>query len=158
MQDPLSVARSLRPLVEAEADASDRQLTMSKPVVDAFASTGLNHLQVPRELGGHEVDTDTALDVLEEVAHQDGSIGWTYMANANATAFCAMFDPEIARDMLDGRPEVVCAGQFVPCLLCQDFRCTIDVRVRRDILNAVAGQHAHIIFQILTQLLFSWIF
>ena len=35
------------------------------------------------------------------------------MANANATAMCSMFDPDIARKMLEGRPEVVCAGQFV---------------------------------------------
>ena len=51
--------------------------------------------------------------MLEEVAHQDGSIGWVYMANANATAMCSMFDPDVARQMLEGRPDVVCAGQFV---------------------------------------------
>jgi len=78
-----------------------------------LAASGLNHLQVPKELGGLEADTDTTLDVLEEVAHQDGSIGWAFMANANATAMCAMFDPAVARTMLAGRPEVVCAGQFV---------------------------------------------
>ena len=75
--------------------------------------SGLNHLQVPKELGGLEADVDTTLDVLEELAHQDGSIGWVFMANANATAMCSMFDPDVARPMLEGRPEVVCAGQFV---------------------------------------------
>ena len=113
MTDLLSVARSLRPLVEGEADATDRDLTMTKPVVDAFASSGLNHMPVPKEYGGLEADCDTVLDVLEEVAHQDGSIGWSFMANANATAFCSMFDPEVARSMLEGKPEVVFAGQFV---------------------------------------------
>jgi alkylation response protein AidB-like acyl-CoA dehydrogenase len=113
MVDPLSAARSLRSLVEAEADATDRELTMTKPLVEAFAETGLNHLQVPRELGGIEADSDTALDVLEELAHQDGSIGWSFMANSNATAFCSMFDPAVARGILAGRPEVVFAGQFV---------------------------------------------
>ena len=113
MNDLLTAARSLRPLVEAEADATDRARTMTRSVVDALAASGLNHLQVPRELGGHEADVDTTLDVLEEVAHQDGSIGWSYMANANATAMCSMFDPDAARKMIEGRPEVVCAGQFV---------------------------------------------
>jgi alkylation response protein AidB-like acyl-CoA dehydrogenase len=113
MTDPLSTARSLRSLVEAEADATDRELTTTKPLVEAFAETGLNHLQVPKELGGIEADSDTALDVFEEMAHQDGSIGWSFMANSNATAFCSMFDPEVARRMLAGRPEVVFAGQFV---------------------------------------------
>jgi alkylation response protein AidB-like acyl-CoA dehydrogenase len=113
VSDLLSIARSLRSIVEGEADATDRGLTMSEPVDQAFAESGLNHLQVPKELGGFEADVDTTLDVLEEVAHQDGSIGWTFMANANATAMCSMFDPDVARAMLDGRPDVVCAGQFV---------------------------------------------
>ncbi|HKY13531.1 MAG TPA: acyl-CoA dehydrogenase family protein [Microthrixaceae bacterium] len=113
MNRTLSAARSLRGIVEAEADATDRELSMTAEVVEAFARSGLNHLQVPKELGGMEADTDTVLDVLAEIAHQDGSIGWTYMANANATAMCSMFDPDVARGMLDGRPDVVCAGQFV---------------------------------------------
>jgi alkylation response protein AidB-like acyl-CoA dehydrogenase len=113
MNDPLTTARSLRTLVEAEADATDRALTMSGPVIEALAESGLNHLQVPKELGGMEADVDTTLDVLEELAHQDGSIGWVYMANANATAMCSMLDPDVARPMLEGRPDVVCAGQFV---------------------------------------------
>jgi alkylation response protein AidB-like acyl-CoA dehydrogenase len=113
VNDLLSAARSLRSLVEGEADATDHELTVSGPVIEAFAESGLNHLQVPKELGGLEADVDTTLDVLEEVAHQDGSIGWVFMANANATAMCSMFDPDVARLMLEGRPDVVCAGQFV---------------------------------------------
>lgn len=110
--DPLSVARGLRPLVEQEADATDRACTLSAPLVEAFAASGLNHLQVPRDLGGLEADVDTVLDVIEELSSQDGSIGWTFMANANSTAMCSMLDPAIARQMLKGRPEVVCAGQL----------------------------------------------
>jgi alkylation response protein AidB-like acyl-CoA dehydrogenase len=113
LNDLLTAARALRPLVEAEADATDTELTITAPVIDALAQSGLNHLQVPKELGGLEADVDTTLDVLEELAHQDGSIGWVFMANANATAMCSMFDPDVARPMLEGRPDVVCAGQFV---------------------------------------------
>jgi alkylation response protein AidB-like acyl-CoA dehydrogenase len=113
MNDLLTTARSLRPLVEAEADATDRELTLSIPVIEALAESGLNHLQVPKELGGLEADVDTTLDVLEELSHQDGSIGWVFMANANATGMCSMLDPDMAILMLKGRPEVVCAGQFV---------------------------------------------
>ena len=113
MNDLLSAAQALRPLVEGEADATDAGLTISPPTVTALAESGLNHLQVPKELGGLEADVDTTLDVLEELSHQDGSIGWVFMANANATAMCSMLDPDVARQMLEGRPDVVCAGQFV---------------------------------------------
>ena len=113
MNDLLDAARALRPVVEAEADATDEAVSITAPAVEALARSGLNHLQVPKELGGLEADVDTTLDVLEELAHQDGSIGWVFMANANATAMCSMFDPAVARPMLEGKPEVVCAGQFV---------------------------------------------
>jgi alkylation response protein AidB-like acyl-CoA dehydrogenase len=113
MNDLLSIAQSLRPVLEAEADAVDRELSLTKPVIGAIAKSGLNHLLLPKELGGLEADVDTALDVFEEVAHQDGAVGWVFMANTTATAFASMFDPAVARPMLEGRPEVVLCGQFV---------------------------------------------
>ena len=64
MNDLLSAARTLRPLVEAEPDATDRELTITRPVIDGLAESDLNHLQVPKGLGGLEADVDTTLDVL----------------------------------------------------------------------------------------------
>ena len=107
-------ARALRPLVEAQADATDSALTLTPPLVDAFADRGLFHLMVPRALGGHEADCDTVIDVFEELAHQDGSIGWSQMANASSTAYSAFLDPAFAREMVGGRPAAVFAGQFAP--------------------------------------------
>ncbi len=107
-------ARALRPLVEAQADATDASLTMTQPVVEAFEKSGLFHLMVPRELGGHEADCATIIDVFEELAHQDGSIGWSQMANASATSYCAFLDPAAAKEMVGHRPGAVFAGQFAP--------------------------------------------
>src|SRR5690606_29573159 len=73
----LEKVRSLRPLIEAEADATDRELTLTKPVIEALTETGLFHLMVPRALGGAEADCRTILDVFEELAHMDGSIAWS---------------------------------------------------------------------------------
>jgi alkylation response protein AidB-like acyl-CoA dehydrogenase len=112
--DPLAEARGLRPLIEAEALPTDEKLTFTEPVIDAFTRTGLFHLMVPREFGGSEADTDTILDVFEELAHQDGSIGWSHMANASATAYCAFLDPSVAREMVADKPGSVFAGQFAP--------------------------------------------
>ncbi len=112
--DLLAAARSLRPLIEAEADATDESLTMTPAVVEAFEKTGLFHLMVPRELGGFEADCSTILDVFEELCHQDGSIGWSQMANASATSYCAFLDPEVAREMVGNKSGSVFAGQFAP--------------------------------------------
>jgi len=112
--DPLSLAKSLRPLFEAQADATDTELTMTKPCIDALAKANLFHLMVPKEFGGLEADTDTLIDVFEELAHQDGSIGWSHMANASSTSYCAFLDPAIAREMVANKPASVFAGQFAP--------------------------------------------
>jgi alkylation response protein AidB-like acyl-CoA dehydrogenase len=112
--DLLEKARGLRSLVEAEADATDRELTMTRPLIDAFTQSGLFHLMVPEALGGAEADSDTIIDVFEELAHQDGSIGWTQMANASATSYSAFLDPDMAAQMVGHQPGSVFAGQFAP--------------------------------------------
>jgi alkylation response protein AidB-like acyl-CoA dehydrogenase len=112
--DALRAAKSLRPILEAQADATDSDLTLTKPCVEALTETSLFHLMVPKELGGFEADSDTVIDVFEELSHQDGSIGWSHMANASATAYCAFLDPEDARAMVGGQPGSVFAGQFAP--------------------------------------------
>ncbi|MEE8165680.1 MAG: acyl-CoA dehydrogenase family protein [Myxococcota bacterium] len=112
--DLLAKARSLRNLVEAEADTSDDELTMTKPVIEAFVESGLFHIMVPKEFGGLEADSDTIIDVFEELAHQDGSTGWSQMANASATSYCAFLDPDLAAEMIAKQPGSVFAGQFAP--------------------------------------------
>jgi alkylation response protein AidB-like acyl-CoA dehydrogenase len=112
--DPLRAAKSLRPILEAQADATDSELTLTKPCVEALTATKLFHVMVPKAFGGLEADTDTLIDVFEELAHQDGSIGWTLMANASATSYCAFLEPEAAREMVGDQPGSVFAGQFAP--------------------------------------------
>jgi len=114
VETALSVAKSLRPLIEGEADATDADLTMTRACVEAFTDSKLFHLMVPKDFGGLEADTDTILDVFEELSHQEGSIGWSQMANASATAYCAFLDPKIGAEMVGSKPGSVFAGQFAP--------------------------------------------
>jgi alkylation response protein AidB-like acyl-CoA dehydrogenase len=114
MTDLLARARALRPLIEAEADASDRTLTLTRPLVDAFARERFFHLMVPAELGGLDADCDALLDVFEELSRADGSVGWSLMANASATSYVAFLEPAVAAEIVKGRPESCIAGQFSP--------------------------------------------
>jgi len=111
--EPLAEARALRPLIEAQADATDDAITLTEPVVDAFVRSGLFHLMVPRALGGLEADPDTIIDVFEELAQADGSIGWSVMANASATSYVAFLAPDAAKEIV-GKPGGTIAGQFAP--------------------------------------------
>jgi len=107
-------ARALRPLIEAQATPTDEALTMTDPLVEAFEKSGLFHMMVPSALGGAEADCSTIMDVVEELCHQDGSVGWSQMANASATSYCAFLDPEVAREMVGDQAGAVFAGQFAP--------------------------------------------
>jgi len=111
--DSLADARALRGLIEAEAEACDRTLGLTQPLVDAFARARLFHLMVPRELGGLDAGSDTLLDVFEELACADGSVGWTLMANASATSYVAFLDPAVAAPIVKD-PASSIAGQFSP--------------------------------------------
>ena len=113
-RDPRAIARGLRPLVESEAQRSDQSLTLSAPLVEAFAESGLFHLMVPREFGGAEADTDTILDVFADLAWADGSVGWSLMANASSTSYVSFLAPEAGAAMVRGNPLGCSAGMYAP--------------------------------------------
>ena len=113
--DLVARARGLRALVEAEADAAERADTMTAPVIDALRESRLFWLMVPRELGGLEADVVTAITVFEELAHADGSTGWSMMANATGTCFAAIYPDDAAVEVMFGGDEPpIVAGMFGP--------------------------------------------
>lgn len=94
----------------AEADGSpmtDRAMRLCK-------DAGFYAAMSPREVGGHELDADTCLDLFTELARADGSIGWCVMAGSMAAAYFGSYCPASFTDQMfaDGVPIV--AGQFAP--------------------------------------------
>ncbi len=89
-------ARSLAPLIDAEADVAERDTTTTRAVVDALKESELLWSMVPRELGGLEADVVTAISVFEEISRADGSTGWSAMANITSSCFAAIYTGESA--------------------------------------------------------------
>ena len=115
--DLVAAARSLAPLVEAEAEAAELAGTMTAPVVEALHDAGLFGLMIPAELGGSEASVLTVLEVFEELSRADGSTGWSHMANATAMSMAAVFTSDAAcstifADAATRMPAV--AGMFAP--------------------------------------------
>ena len=79
IDDPLSIARSLSPLVEQEAATSEEGGTLPPSLIDAFRASGLFALQIPRALGGFEADAETTL------------AGWQASTAAVREARCAEY-------------------------------------------------------------------
>jgi alkylation response protein AidB-like acyl-CoA dehydrogenase len=112
-EDLLARARSLRGLIETEAEQGAD--TMTAPVIQALRDTKLFWLLVPRELGGLETDVVTAISVFEELAYADGSTGWSMMANATAVCFAAIYlADEAISAMFGGAEPPIAAGMFGP--------------------------------------------
>lgn len=114
-RDPLAAARSLRDLIASRAEESERQAYLADEVVLALRQAGLFATLVPTCLGGREADPLTAIEVISEVSHTDGSAGWSLMAGMITSAIAAAFlgDDAVQRIFAAG-PDVVCAGQLAP--------------------------------------------
>jgi alkylation response protein AidB-like acyl-CoA dehydrogenase len=108
-------ARSLRSLIESEADEAEQVGTTTKPVVDAVAEQQLFWTMVPKECGGVEAPIGDALAVFEELAYADGSTGWSIMANATSSAFAGLYcgDDAVSEMFPPGDPGIH-GGMFGP--------------------------------------------
>ena len=110
-QSILATAKSLRSVIEAEADAVDVALTLTPTLVEQLAASGMFRLMVPQGLGGIEADTSTILDVCEELSYADGSVGWAVAQNANTMSYAAYVDPEAGKAIVNSG---CAAGVFAP--------------------------------------------
>jgi indole-3-acetate monooxygenase len=71
----LEIARSLEPLIREHAAALD-EARIPQPLVDALYDTGVFRAMLPREVGGLEADPVEWLQLIEELARLNASVGW----------------------------------------------------------------------------------
>ncbi len=112
----LEMARSLRDLVRENAEDSERRRTLNKDTVEGLWKSGLMQLQNPVEAGGREPSVPEMLEVWEELAWQDASVGWIGIANLPSAAFAAAYLPDegFAEVFTANDNRVTLAGQFAP--------------------------------------------
>ncbi len=101
----LDAVESVRDVVAASADESERLGTLAPDAVAAIRDAGLFTLKLPQSLGGAEADPVTQIEVIEALAYIDASAGWCLMIGATAIgqpgAFAA--DEAVAEIFADGR-------------------------------------------------------
>jgi alkylation response protein AidB-like acyl-CoA dehydrogenase len=114
--DYVARAKAIAPLIAREAEAIERDATITRTVYEALAEQELFWMLVPSEFGGGGgLGIVEALRVIEEIACADGSTGWTLMANAFSTGIAAGFlDDGAARDMFAGQNRGITAGMILP--------------------------------------------
>ena len=112
----VEMARSVRQIVRDNAVANESVRTLNQETVAALWQSGLMQYSNPIEAGGAEPSIPDMLEVWEELAWQDGSVGWIGIANLPSAAFAAAYLPD------EGFEEVFTAndhritmgGQFAP--------------------------------------------
>ncbi|MGO4689696.1 acyl-CoA dehydrogenase family protein [Glaciibacter sp. 2TAF33] len=113
--DFLARAKSIAGIIEAEAEATERETDVTDVAGDALKEQGLFWMFVPRHYGGGQADIVTALKVIEEVSRADGSTGWVLMATSIGTRNSSFFLPKEGRDELfSGPTKAITAGYAAP--------------------------------------------
>ena len=94
-----SALAALLPEFRARAAEGEQLRTMPADLVWQAKAGGLFRLNLPRSLGGLELDPATTAEIFEEVSRADGSAGWTIVIG-NSTAFFAWLDPAVAKELI----------------------------------------------------------
>jgi alkylation response protein AidB-like acyl-CoA dehydrogenase len=112
----LAAARAIAPVVESGVRAGERAGTLPAETVAALRGCGVFGMLLPRELGGLEVEPLVAVDVIEEIARQDGSAGWCagIAAISNAIMASRLEGDDAAKHVFARGSASVTAGGYVP--------------------------------------------
>ena len=111
--DVLEELRLLTPRLRAEAVDLDAARALPSTIIDQLRDHGVFRLLAPRELGGAETEPLTFLQVVEETAYADGSVGWCTMIGGCYSTFAGLLPPEGAREIF-GHERTISAGAFRP--------------------------------------------
>lgn len=107
-------ARALATTLPARAAGHEEARRLSPEVVTALRVDGLLQVLLPRELGGHEVDAPTYVELLESLAAGDAATGWCVMTASTSTLLAAYLDRAAATAIWRPGPAPWLAGVFAP--------------------------------------------
>jgi len=110
----LARAARIRPILEANAEETDRLRRLADANVQALRETGLCRLMVPRRIGGYETDIRTYIAVIAELGQGCGSTAWT-ASLLNVCAWLTGLFPERAqKDVWGTNVDAWVAGSLAP--------------------------------------------
>lgn len=113
--DFIERAKSIAAVINAEAEATERETDVTDVAGEAMREQGLFWMFVPRHYGGGQVDIVTGLKVIEEISRADGSTGWVLMATSIGTRNSSFFLPkEGADELFAGEKKAITAGYAAP--------------------------------------------
>jgi indole-3-acetate monooxygenase len=106
--------RVLAPIVAQWRDAGERERHMPRPLFETLCDAGVYSMSAPKAVGGAEGDEEPVLQAIEELARQDGSVGWNVMIASNAAIIASYLPVATLWEVYRGGPSTVIAGALLP--------------------------------------------
>ncbi|CAI3800645.1 Flavin-dependent monooxygenase, oxygenase subunit HsaA [Pseudomonas sp. MM221] len=91
----------------------DRQRHISRDVIDAFKAHGVYRALVPKRFGGLECSPAAFCEMIERIAHADGSAGWV-ASFGMSPVYLAALPLETIAEIYGNSPDTVFAGGIFP--------------------------------------------
>lgn len=107
-------AAQLRPLLEANAAATDAACRLPDDVVMALRESGLCRLMVPKRFGGLETNIHTYIAVMAELGRGCGSTAWVASLVNVCAWLAALFPERTQHDVWGANPGAWVAGSLAP--------------------------------------------
>jgi alkylation response protein AidB-like acyl-CoA dehydrogenase len=111
--DLMQVVRDLEPLIRAHATASEANRKMAPEVMSQLVEAGLFRMWIPKAFGGLEMEPNSSLKVIEELARIDAGTGWV-VSNCSFISIVPQFLPGPVVEKMLADPGAVICGSFVP--------------------------------------------
>jgi alkylation response protein AidB-like acyl-CoA dehydrogenase len=108
--DFISTVRGLAPLIAEHRQNFDRDRCLPEPVFAALAEAGLFRLWLPRSLGGPQLSPLQFMEIVEEAAALDGSVGWLVGNGAGMSRVAGYLGPVAARELFEDPRSFMVSG------------------------------------------------
>ena len=110
----LNTAREFAPRIRLVYEQIEADRRLPPILVNALADAGFFRMLIPQALGGLETDFPTILEVFEEMAKVDGSVGWCTMIGATGGIVSAYLCPDVAQLIYGSDWRVITGGALSP--------------------------------------------
>lgn len=108
----LATVRELLPELEQSVESSDRDRRVPPEVIAAIRSAGVYRMLVPLELGGDQLDLQTAVDVIETVSQGSAAAGWDISTSTWEGLVALTLPIEGLQEIYADGPDIAFAGGF----------------------------------------------
>src|ERR1041385_784835 len=108
--DPIVRARELGPEIAAAADEIERTRRIPDGLLGRLHDSRLFRMLLPRSATGDETEPAVYVAAIEELARQDGSIGWNVFVANSSCLLAAYLEPAVSRAIFADPRSIIAWG------------------------------------------------